>query len=399
MPRPRLVLGLTALSLVLACGDVPPPKSPEPEDIMKGNDAVGSKGEEDPENATPKLDDIKSRLDVIDASAKDGSTPPAKAVITYATLRAELVKRYLAVQGFDPNAPGDTTKAPIYRERHTSSHDDKLRAFEGTPLKTWFVPPVSAGTEQAAFVSFAKVLLARTLYARASLFLGMGKDAEAARELAPSTFTTGAGDVASPIFDCDRESPPSCLQTVAAFVAKLPNLCTRAGGVSYTCRRLAEEELTAPSLKSEPSKLVFVDAVVSTATHNPDGGWTIVGTDYSPDSLKDCAGPAAKTGGDLHAAWVAAEHDTWCATVKGSKLKGLKVSYTVKPDDVPLDVHQGDSVRLLIDPKRVTSSKKGDVTSVTVADALVSEVSVPDGVRYRWGSLFDWQFQGFKPAK
>jgi hypothetical protein len=393
MSRP--ILPLLVISTALACAAVPPPKSPEPDDLMK-NDAVGSKGEDDPENATPKLDDLKSRLDVIDGSQKD--TPPAKLVVTYATMRSELIKRYLALQGFDPNAPGDTTKAPQYKERKTTTHDDKLRAFEGQPLKDWLKVPVSAGPEQTSWVGFAKLLLSRTIYSRANLYLGMGKDAEAARELAPSLFTTGPGDVAVPLLDCDRESAPSCLQTVAAFVAKLPNLCARVGGVNYACRRLVEDDLLAPALKTEASKIVFVDAVVSSATKGGDGSWTIVGTDYSPDSLKDCATPAPKST-DPRAIWAGAEHDTWCANIKGAKLKGVKVTYTTKADDVPIDVHVGDSVRFIVEPKKVNSTKKGDVTMVTVPDALVSEVAVPDGTRYRWGSNFDWQFQGFKPAK
>lgn len=392
----RHLLLLPLLSVVLACPSVPPPKSPEAGDVMAG-DAVGSKGEDDPENATPKLDDLKSRLDVIDASQKD--TPPAKLVVTYATMRSELIKRYLALQGFDPNAPGDTTKASQYKERHTTTHDDKLRAFEGQPFKAWLAVPASAGPVQTAWIGFAKILLSRTIYSRTNLYLSMGKDAEAARELAPSLFTTGPGDVAIPLMDCDRESAPSCLQTVAAFVAKLPNLCARVGGVNYACRRLQEDDLLAPTLKTEPSKIVFVDAVVSSASKGADGAWTLVGTDYSPDSQKECATPVAKSG-DPRAMWAAAEHDSWCGMVKGAKLKGVKVVYSLKPDDaVPVEVHQGDSVRLVIEPKKVTSTKKGDITTVTVTDALVSEVATPDGTRYRWGSNFDWQFQGFKPSK
>ncbi len=384
---------LPAASIISACGEVAPPKSPEPDDVIK-NDAVGSKGEDDPENATPKLDDIKSRLDVVDGAIHDN--PPAKSAVTYATLRSELVKRYLALQGFEPNAPGDTTRAPIYKERRSSLHDDKVRSFEGSPLKAWFVPPASAGTEQTAFVSIAKTLLARTIYARASLLMGMGRDAEAVRELAPSLFSSGPGDVPSPVMDCDRESPPSCMPTIAAFVQKFPSLCSRPGS-NYACRRLTEEELAAPAFKSEPSKFVFVDAVVSNAAHAADGSWTIIGTDFSPDSLKDCATPSKPTG-DIHANWVGAEQDTFCAAIKGSKYKGLKVIYSVKADVALVDVHQGDSVRFVVAPKQVASGKKGDVTTITVSDAVVSEIAVPDGVRSRWGSPFDWQFQGFKPA-
>ena len=87
--------------------------------------------------------------------------------------------------------------------------------------------------------------------------------------------------------------------------------------------------------------------------------------------------------------------------MRGSKLKGLKVSYTIAADALTIEPHPGDGARFIVDPKKVTSAKSKenkDVTNITVQDAVITEISLPDGVRFRWGSPFDWQFQGFKPA-
>jgi hypothetical protein len=148
---------------------------------------------------------------------------------------------------------------------------------------------------------------------------------------------------------------------------------------------------------------VLTDLVVSKVARDKDGSWRLTGSSWGPSDMKMCHG-------QFETQRITAIHErvsdreieiettTWCRSITQARAAGVEVTVLLKPNAVPLEVHPGDAILLLVEPKKqLKFSRKGEMEEIALRNPTILRVSLPEGPRYQRNAVLDWQFAKASP--
>lgn len=371
-----------------------------PQDPATAQDGAQARpaGPSTPYDDLPVYKDIGAR---VEAALRRGEADPAGALAELSDLRVQTVAARLGQHGIkaDPKASA-TAPTQDPRAERTSDEYHSVR-FGGAG----FFGSTRSGDGDTP--DPVEKLLRKIKHARGKLLASGGQRDELVRELAPPGLwaeryrSDGMTQQILHYQDIESCAPDEtvCKDAYRALVKATDEGCRvspyvsdnfrSSGAEAYICDFANETWIEG----TQDKKPFFHDVRVRGISKTAAGEFVIQGASSNPSSSKTCDGEY-QTDKILSVTdkEIVVERTTWCQGRRTLFLDGYL--YVVRLPAGAFEPRVGDLIRVFVRPKDLAIRKQGRVTHVTVNRPLLTQVSVPQGTRYRFGTPFDWQFAG-----
>jgi len=348
-------------------------------------------------------DDLSAYKDIgarVEAALRRGDSDPTGALAELSELRVETVTTRLGQHGIkaDPKGSAMAPEQDPRAERPAESYSVRFggEGFFG-----------SARSGDGDKPDPAEALLRKIKHARGKLLAKGGQRDDLLRELAPPGLwserfrSDGTGRQVLHYQDIESCTPDEavCKEAYRALVKATDEGCRvspyvsdnfrDSGAEAYICDFANETWIEG----TQDKKPFFYDVRVRGITKTAAGELVIQGASSNPSASKTCDGEY-QTDKILSVTdkEIVVERTTWCQGRRTLFLDGYV--YVVRLSAGAFEPRVGDQIRVFVRPKDLAVRKLGRVTHVTVNRPLLTQVSVPQGTRYRFGMPFDWQFAG-----
>lgn len=239
----------------------------------------------------------------------------------------------------------------------------------------------------------ANALLRLAQHARARLFAKVGRTRDLIVELAPRGLGSESVGRTQRLADCGPEET-ACREAFAALEKVAPHACWPAAGQmgGIDCSVQSVDFVDVSVNVERRGSGGYAETIIFGVKKSPSGGYSIRGFGWEPRDSKECVGQfetdkivsvTDKT--------VTVERTTWCKEIKKRQEAGVSVVIEIPPG-LPLEPHVGDTMRIFAKQSDVSVAVTGRMRNITIKNPLVTELSVPEGLRYSRGEVLDWQF-------